>query len=1038
MSPITLLVCQRLLRALAQTLLLFSILFVASVCVANDPAGLEFFEKQVRPILVTHCESCHGAEKQESGLRVDSLQSLIKGGEYGPAIVPGNPKESLLISAVNHGEIIQMPPKTKLKGQQIEDLTKWVQMGAHWPDATPASITQKADGPKELFSADDKSFWAFRPPQVPSIPDVVNAKWCQSPLDRFLLSRLEEKQIAPAPSSPRHILIRRATLDLLGITPSPEEVDAFLQDSSPDAWERVVDRLLASPLYGQRWARHWLDLARYADSNGMDENVAHANAFRYRDYVVQALNTDKPYDQFVQEQIAGDLLAEPTNTQLTAERLTATGFLVIGPKMLAEDDPRKMEMDIIDEQLDTVGKTFMGMTLGCARCHDHKFDPIPTADYYSLAAIFKSTKTMENFHVVAMWNERTIATPQQTEEHEKAKSIATEKRSQLESATKQAKESLLTEAKNQANKYLETAINHLRAKTQAPKSYMTEMPPPSDALVLEAEKFTRGNVVRDFTTYGQEIGVVYNAGEIPNFIEFDLTIAQGGIYQIELRFAAADPRPVRISIDGKPLKEQAAEKATGSWNPDSQTWQAECLIDLKAGEHVLRIDRAGPFPHLDKVAIVPAASIEGERVPPVFATLEGAAENQQLNLPLLKSWVSYLEKKGLDQTPPLADILADAMGPLNLPADITPFLATDIAKDIKGKKESLQAAEKGIPPLPMVMSASEGKAGNLRVHLRGNYLTLDKEVPRQFLQIIAGSNQTAIDDKRSGRLELAKWMTKSDHPLTSRVIANRVWHWHFGNGIVRSPDNFGRLGEKPDHPELLDWLATRLSGQSWSLKKLHRLIMLSSIYQMSATYNSDAFSEDPENRLYWRKDRRRMEAETLRDSILAISGELDTSFGGTLLTIGNHAYVTSTASDKFSPYHVRRRSVYLPIARSSVYDFFQAFDFADPSTPNGQRATTTIAPQALALMNSRLVEEQSEKWAEKLIQAVPNTSDRLQLAYRQAYGRPPTESEVNRGLQFLNQVTSALPSDSKINPEIKSWQSLCRVLIASSEFVYAE
>lgn len=1025
-------------KYLAYTLFLFLSLLLPSVGNANDPAGIEFFEKQIRPILVSHCESCHGAEKQESGLRVDSLNSLIKGGEYGPAIIPGNPKESLLISAVNHGEIIQMPPKTKLKGQQIDDLTKWVLMGAPWPDATPLPVTQKPEGPQELFTAEDKAFWAFLPPQVPNLPEVKNANWCQSPLDRYLLNRLEEKQITPAAPVSRHVLIRRATLDLLGVTPSPEEVDSFLQDSSPDAWERVVDRLLASPLYGQRWARHWLDLARYADSNGMDENVAHANAFRYRDYVVQSLNADKPYDHFVQEQIAGDLLADPADAAISAERLTATGFLVIGPKMLAEDDPQKMEMDIVDEQLDTVGKTFMGMTLGCARCHDHKFDPIPTADYYSLAAIFKSTKTMANFHVVAMWHERTIATPEQTEVHEKAKAVAAEKKSQLESATKHAKESLLTEAKDQAAKYLEAAANHLRAKSQIPKPRMTEMPLPSDAVVFEAEKYVRGNLVRDFTTYGKEIGVVYNAGEIPNFMEFDLQTAQAGSYQIELRFAAAEARPVRILLDGKPLKEQAAEKVTGSWHPDTQTWQAECSVELSAGEHILRVDRNGPFPHLDKIAIVPAVPTEGERISPVFATLEGAAANQHLNLPLLKVWVSYLEKKGFAPAPLLADILADAMGPLNLPAEITPFLPPEVAKDLKDKKEVLQTAEKAIPPLPMVMAASEGKVGNLRVHLRGNYLTLDKEVPRQFLQIIAGQTQTALDDKQSGRLEFAKWMTKSDHPLTSRVIANRIWHWHFGNGIVRSPDNFGRLGEKPDHPELLDWLATRFTEQGWSLKKLHRMIMLSSTYQMSATYNAEAFANDPENRLYWRKDRRRMEAETLRDSILAISGELDTSFGGTLLTVGNHAYVTSTASDKFSPYHVRRRSIYLPIARSSVYDFFQAFDFADPSTPNGQRATTTIAPQALALMNSRLVEEQSEKWAEKLVLFSSNNADRLQMAYRQAYGRSATESEVQRGLQFLTQLAATLPKDTKINPEIKSWQSLCRVLIASSEFVYAE
>jgi mono/diheme cytochrome c family protein len=1004
---------------------------------ADDPAQLEFFEKRVRPLLATHCQKCHGAEKQENNLRVDSLAALIKGGDFGPAVVPGEPEKSLLVGAINHGEIVQMPPKTKLKANQIEDLTAWVKMGAPWPEAKVDPVPTTASTERRpLFTEEQRSFWAFQVPMKHPLPDVKRVAWVQSPIDAFTLAGLEAKGLPPAPPADKRTLIRRATFDLLGLPPTVEEVDAYLADKSPEAFARVVERLLASPHYGQRWGRHWLDVARYADSNGMDENVAHANAWRYRDYVIDSLNHDKPYDQFLREQIAGDLLPDPADPALTAERLTATGFLVIGPKMLAEDDPQKMEMDIVDEQLDTVGRTFLGLTLGCARCHDHKFDPLPTADYYSLAAIFKSTKTMENFKVVAMWHERTIASAEQIAERNRLQGIAKARRGELDQRAKQAGDEFLAAERQKAEKYLAVATEFQRQKTLELKPQMNE--PPGGAIVIEAEKYDRGNAKRDFEAYGPKIGVIYNAGELPNIAEYDFTIAETVGYQIELRYAAAESRPCELSLDGKLLKANAAGKVTGTWHPDTQAWSAECIVKLEAGKHTLKLKCAGPFPHFDKLALVPTKLPDGEQIVAPKAIEQLVAE-RELNLALLKQWVAFIEKRTEPLTPEmLTQLTADPKGPFSLPKDAEQYYPAATQGELKQLRETTTVAEKAVPTLPTAMGASEGKIANLRVHLRGNYLTLDREVPRQFLRVIAGENQKPIDGSRSGRLELANWMTSPQQPLTSRVMVNRVWHWHFGNGLVRSPDNFGRLGETPDNPALLDYLAVQFVEQGWSLKALHRTILLSNTYQMSTAYNAAAAAIDPENRLHWRTDRRRLEAEALRDGVMAISGELDATQGGCMLGVANHAYVRSTASEKYDPYQAPRRSIYLPVARSSVYELFQAFDFADPSFANGQRGSTTVAPQALALMNSRLVEDHSRHWAAKLLASTAEDAGRLQTMYVQAYSRPPSEPELTRGLEFVRRIEAKLSEQKQPDATLRAWQSLCRVVLASSEFVYVE
>jgi hypothetical protein len=759
---------------------------------AQDSAST-FFEQKVRPLLANHCYRCHGPEKQQGKLRLDSLDAMKKGGELGAVLVPGKPDDSRLIQAVRYKDELKMPPKGKLPEADIAILVTWVKTGANWPAAQPVKVV---DAPG--FTAEQRNYWAFKLPVAFKPPAVHDVSWSLNPIDQFILAKLEAKALRPAPPADKRTLIRRLSFDLTGLPPTPEEVEAFLADTTPLAIERLIDRLLESPGYGERWGRRWLDVARFADSNGMDENLSHGNAWRYRDHVIASFNRDQPYRDFVREQIAGDLLPPTGDLKIDSARIIATGFLSLGPKMLAEDDPVKMQMDIVDEQIDAVGQAFLGLTLGCARCHDHKFDPIPTTDYYALAGIFKSTKTMDNFSVVARWHERPLTTP-------------------------------------------DTAAK----------------------------------------------------------------LAQ--------------------------LEQQIADKK--------------------------------------------------------------------------------------------AEIARQAGKP----------------EEVKRLQKELAQLEKSRSALPQAMAVSEGKTENVRVHIRGSHLTLGAEVPRRFPRILAGETQSPLNASQSGRRELAEWLTRDDHPLTARVMVNRIWLGHFGEGLVRTPDNFGSLGDRPVHPELLDWLAVEFVKSGWSIKKLHRLILTSNTYRMSTAFDEKAALLDPDNRLHWRFKRQRLEAEALRDAILSASGRLDRTMTGSLLTVPNRAYVTSTVNRSYEGYDHPRRSVYLPVVRSDLFDLFQAFDFADPSTLMGKRATTTVAPQALFMMNGRLMQEETRRLAEQLLKLTHlNDAGRLKLVYTRVYGRSPSERESAQAVEFLRRYQAALEVKKSPDARLGAWQGLCRVLLSSNEFVYVE
>ncbi len=1128
-------------RLWVPTLIAMGWLIRTNVTLADDGpnagADAAFFETKVRPLLIAKCHECHGSEKPKAGLQLDSREAVLVGGESGPAAVSGEPDKSLLVDVIGYRNSVQMPPKAKLPDAEIAILTEWVRRGLPWPNSTPST-----PGPTPVvatdFTAEQKAFWAFQPVQHPLPPAVNNPGWVRSPLDRFVLAELEAKGLNVSQEADRRTLMRRITVDLIGLPPTPEEVDEFLADSTPDALERVVDRLLASPRYGERWARRWLDVARYADSNGLDENLAYANAYRYRDYVVKSMREDKPYDRFLVEQIAGDLLVAADEGQPVSlssapdsfDALVATGFLCLGAKMLAEDDPVKMQMDIIDEQVDTIARAVMGLTMGCARCHDHKFDPLTAEDYYGLAGVFKSTQTMDTFSVVARWHERPLATDQQVRQRDELQQLANDKKQAVDKLTADTTEAILAVERRYAGRYLLAVAHELdiaeQLKVATPRGNSSNLNLIAGAILIEAEDYVRGNVTKDRETYGKEIGVLVNRGETPNFAEYEVNVERSGAYQFELRYAAAGSRPVKLFANGNLIKKDAAHTTTGSWSPESQAWFVECFVPLKAGPNVIRLEQPKFFPHIDKLLLTPV-ELSGEPViepvPDAAADVKAAGPRMLPSLvqqwfkavetsksdphSILTAWHQFANQKQLTvdaatpdngvarllgETQPaslaelaarydrlfadaqqawtqwkasdegkdrseLADpvleaarqLISAAKGPFASPPDIEAAFPAEVVAQLQTDREELVRREAAVPKYPETMAVVDTKPENLKIHLRGSHLTLGREVPRQLPRILSGSGSRELTEG-SGRLQLAEWLTSPDHPLTSRVMVNRIWQWHFGHGLVRSPDNFGRLGERPSHPALLDWLATEFSGRGdgaersprvWSLKAIHRQLVASAVYRQNTEYNPAAVLADPENRLLWRFSRQRMDVEVLRDSLLMLGGHLDETPGGTLLPTANRAYVTSTANVNPAIYSSSRRSIYLPVVRSALFQVFTAFDFADPSTLSGQRDQTTVAPQALFMMNSGLVLEQAQSLAGGLLERSElDAAGRVRELYRQTYSRNASESEVSRAMGYLDRLRDAMAQAGIATAEIESrtWTSLCRAVLSANEFVYVE
>jgi hypothetical protein len=899
--------------------------FVSAVSAATaadtiSPDQLEFFEKKVRPILAESCYKCHSVEegKSRGGLTLDTREGVMKGGEGGAALVPGDAEKSLLIQAVRYEDKdTQMPPNKdggkKLSDAQIAVLTEWVKMGA--PDPRTASAVKKLTG----LTKSAREHWSFQPVKKPTVPVVKNRAWCATPVDAFILEKIESKGMSPSPMADKETLLRRATYDLIGLPPSPQEIEDFLKDESPYAFSKVVDRLLASPHYGERWGRHWLNTARYSDTAG--ERAANRNAdyrfpyaWTYRDYVVRSFNEDKPYDRFIIEQLAADRLTDLKDPS----DLAALGFVTVGAR-------KNNVNEIIDDRIDAVTRGFLGMTVSCARCHDHKFDPIPTQDYYALHGIFSSSYEPQELPVI-----NTVAKSASKDFTKQLKELEDKNLSHYYDQV--AKTNSLFRQKAAA--YLKAAYLGRRGASDAEQLQSIEVKS-SEKLNNETSQALATAIRRDRALFGPII-----AFEEGRWSE----IAEGRDKRLLPRVADLFKGQSVTSFD-----QIASAYGTlfSSLDADSKRFIERMHTGSEAGGKPSEADSSVAQLVSTPLRILPAADLDTESLRKVVASWPLALSGS-------REWV-FASINQLKLTHTGSEARAMVVRDLAKPVDSPVF--------IRG-----QAQEKG------------------------------EIVPRRFLEVLSGGKPKPYRIG-SGRLELAQSIADKQNPLTARVMVNRVWLNHFGEGFVRTPDDLGTMAEKPTHPELLDYLSGYFMENGWSLKKLHKLIMLSRVYQESS-YTVPAHEQiDPENRLLWRANVRRLDFEATRDSLLTFSGKLEKVMGGHPVNLTDEPYSM-------------RRSVYGYVDRGNLPELMAHFDFSNPEAPNSKRSTTIVPQQALFLMNSPMVVDVARSILAR--PEVLNSRDNLNRVfniYRIVLGRAPKPAEINFALEFIGK-------ESKLQPEV--------------------
>jgi Protein of unknown function (DUF1549)/Protein of unknown function (DUF1553)/Planctomycete cytochrome C len=901
-------------------LVLLGISAPAALFAASDA---DFFENRVRPILANNCYGCHTAT-QLGGLRVDSRDALVKGGASGPAIVPGDADNSLLIQAVRqNNDKLKMPKGGKLKADEIDSLTEWVRSGAPWPDAKTAVSAKSAD----VFRPELRTFWSFLPIHKPPVPQVHDADWAKTDIDRFILAALEKQGMKPVKAADRRTILRRASLDLTGLPPTPDEIDAFEKDTSPDAFAKVVDRLLASPQYGERWGRIWLDVARYGedDYRSLDPMRRgfnpYPNAYLYRDWVIKAFNDDLPYDQFVKAQLAADQMDEKVRVKM----LPALGFLGLGPWFYDNGAVEITRADERHDRVDVVSRGFLGLTVGCARCHDHKYDPITAKDYYALAGVFANTS----------YTEHPLVPKSVVDEFKTKEKLLENKQKLLGETMKNENTNLAESLALQASKYMQAAWK----VTGEPKE---EMPNVVDDAKLDYELFDRW-----------------------------------------LKFLAKPPKfyPYLKSWQEMIKRGGTAEEAK-KLADEFQTLLLEVMFERKEinEENEIIEAKALPGTKKKKPSNLPSAFVTNDDFCPNCGLSLKAMAPERMNL-----WTDVFQRDLQDGFDPAQTFERFKPGLLAFRGwGLEHRIGAERRAYIEFLRAELKSAQSELEPkYPFVHAVQDAeKPVNLHLSIRGNPFNLGDEVPRRFVSILSDGSPAPFTNG-SGRLELAEAILKQ--PISIRVIVNRIWKAHFGTGIVDSPSNFGVAGERPSHPELLDYLAQDFVDNGLSIKKLHREIMLSAVYQLSTDNVQANFERDAGNRLYWRANRRRMDAEEIRDSLLFISGVLDTKIGG-------------PSADLTPSYN--RRTVYGKISRYRLDEYLQLFDFPSPNLSAEKRFTTNVPLQRLFFMNSDFVQQQAELLARR-IESEPGNAARIGKAYRMIFGRAPSETELNTGIEYL-------------------------------------
>jgi len=1074
--------------------------FLPLVALGQTPEEIEFFEKKIRPVLAEKCYACHSAATAAMGeLRLDTRAAVRQGGSRGAAVVPGDAAASVLLTAVSYKKIdLRMPPTGKLSDTEIADLSAWIELGAPDPREDRGVPAEKA--PPEIDAGTARGFWSFQPVRDPAPPAVKPADWVRTPVDAFLLAKLDEQGLRPSSEADKRTLIRRLTFDLTGLPPTPEEIDSFLADRSPDAYKKLAERLLASPHYGERWARHWLDLVRFAETNGHEFDNEKLDAWRYRDWVIRAFNEDLPYDRFVKEQIAGDLM-EPrlVSGGERYETPIGSGFYWLWEVLNSPTDSVQSRADRVDNQIDVFGKAFLGLTLACARCHDHKFDPIPTADYYSVAGVFHSTQMAEKCidsrrRAAEIVGSRDSLTAIGQEMRKLLRESRLQRARRLDerlleaAAELAARESKNNDAKDDAKdkdadapkSLLEEALLEpsdplypfARLADASEKPYSTRLEQTrsemaewtakarsdhpiwqerGDTLFEDFEKgFDRWRV--EGTAFGDESERVHSpdqsliglggravANSFSGGDEFVGTMTTGKFRMpsrwVHVRFAGTetdrrlgDRAKLRLTIvadDHRSAHAMADGSGRLRWKTMSMTKEQgrECYIEItdRSREGHIAVERI-VFSDSQE-----APPIAGPPARQVMALLKrGGAALEDLAAAYRDLAVELLQKTELSADE--QSLLAALEAPWN--AESASSQLTGAARNRYDELAARRARlRESLPPSAFAMSSIDVEPHNVRIHLRGSHKNLGEEVPRRALQVISDGSPFA---RGSGRLELAEWVGSENNPLTARVMVNRVWKQHFGQGLARTTDNFGKTGERPTHPDLLDYLASRFVESGWSVKSLHRLIVLSSAYRMDSRVSAKAAEIDPANKLLSHMPVRRLEAEAIRDAALAVAGTLKLDLYGRSVPPHISPYQDGRGKPKSGPLDGDgRRSIYIQARRNFLTPLFLAFDLPLPASTAGNRGVSAVPSQALMLLNNELIHQQAGEWARAEIRRSSDVRSRVESMFVRAYARPPTAAEHAEIADFLAEQRSRREGD-----EQAAWSDLAHVLFNSTEFIF--